>query len=79
MATFLSSQDVGSLLNMRDYIETIENAYLQVGRGGVTMLPRINVDSSLVRGFLKILPGSLSKLGVTGIHIYSMGGNGTSQ
>jgi ornithine cyclodeaminase/alanine dehydrogenase-like protein (mu-crystallin family) len=64
---------------MENYIETVENAYLQMGQGEVTMLPRINVDSSRIRGFLKILPASLSKLGVTGIHIYSVGENGTFQ
>jgi len=79
MTTFLSSQEIDSLFSMKNYIETIENAYLQMGQGEVTMLPRINVDSSTIRGFLKILPASLSRLGVAGIHVYSVGEPGTFQ
>jgi alanine dehydrogenase len=77
VATFLSSQDVGSLLNMKDYIETIEESYQQMGQGEATMLSRINVDSFRKPGYLKILPASFSKWGVAGIHIYTneRGGN----
>ena len=79
MTTFLSSQEVDSLFSMKDYIETIEDAYQRMGQGEATMLPRINVDSSEVQGFLKILPASFSKWGVAGVHIYSVGENGTFQ
>lgn len=76
MTIFLSSQEIGSLLTIKDYIETIESAYRQMGQGNTTMLPRINVDSSQVPKFLKILPASLTESGIAGIHVYSSGGDG---
>ena len=79
MTTFLSSQAVGSLLNMKDYIEAIEEAYQQMGLGEATMLPRINIDSFQKPGFVKILPASFSKWGVAGIHIYTMTRGGSFQ
>ncbi len=62
---------------MKDYIETIENAYQQMGQGGTTMLPRIKLDTSRKPGFLKILPASFSELEVAGIHAYTVSGIGT--
>lgn len=79
MTTFLSSQEAGSLLNMNDYIETIEEAYQQMGQGKATMLPRINVDSFQKPGFLKILSASFSKWEVAGTHIYTMTRGGSFQ
>jgi len=61
---------------MKEYIKTIESAYRQMGEEEAIMFPRINVDSSEVPGFLKILPTFLSELGVVGIHAYSVGGCG---
>jgi ornithine cyclodeaminase/alanine dehydrogenase-like protein (mu-crystallin family) len=77
MTISLSSQEISSLFTMKDYIETIESAYQQMGRGEAIMLPRINVDSSQVPGFLKILPASLSELGVAGIHAYTVEAGGS--
>jgi len=77
MALFLSSKDVSALLGMKDYIESIENAYRQMGQGSTTDLPRINLNSSRIPGFLKILPASLSEWGVAGIHAYSVSGGGS--
>ena len=77
MVLFLSSQEVAPLLSMKDYIETIESAYKQMGQGGTTMLPRIKLDTSRKPGFLKILPASFSDLGVAGVHAYSVSGVGT--
>ncbi|MDP2906320.1 MAG: ornithine cyclodeaminase family protein, partial [Nanoarchaeota archaeon] len=74
---FLSSQEIEPLLSMKDYIETIESAYQQMGQGGTTMLPRIKLDTSRKPGFLKILPASFSELEVAGIHAYTVSGIGT--
>ena len=77
MVHFLSSQEIDPLLSMKDYIETIESAYQQMGQGGTTMLPRIKLDTSRKPGFLKILPASFSELAVAGIHAYTVSGIGT--
>jgi len=77
MVLFLSSQEIEPLLSMKDYIETIESAYQQMGQGGTTMLPRIKLDTSRKPGFLKILPASFSELEVAGIHAYTVSGIGT--
>ncbi|MFB3884936.1 MAG: ornithine cyclodeaminase family protein [Thermodesulfobacteriota bacterium] len=74
---FLSSQEIGSLLGMRDYIEIIEDAYREVGGGNATVLPRIKLDTLSKPGFLKILPASFSGMEVAGIHAYSVSGIGT--
>jgi alanine dehydrogenase len=76
MAVFLTSRDVGLLLSVRDYIEILEQAYDQLGKGESSMLPRIKLDASQRTGFLKILPAALSGAGVAGIHAYTGGGRG---
>jgi len=73
MAIFITSQDVSNLLEIEDYIFTMEMAYAQLGKGGSNMLPRIKVDSGQRPGFMKILPASLSESGVAGIHVYTGG------
>ncbi len=76
MAVFITSQEAGQLLSIRDYIQIIDQAYRQLGRGGSNMLPRIKLDAAQRSGFLKILPASLSEAGVAGIHAYTGGGKG---
>lgn len=76
MAVFLTSNDVALLLEMDDYIEAMERAYDQLGRGESNMLPRIKVNAGERAGFMKILPASLSETGMAGIHVYTGGGRG---
>lgn len=76
MAVFLTSREVGLLLGVRDYIEILEQAYDQLGKGESSMLPRIKLDASQRKGFLKILPAALSGAGMAGIHAYTGGGRG---
>lgn len=77
MAIFLSSQDISSLISMKDCIETIEKAYLQAGEGQTTMLPRVTLDTPRVPRFLKMLPASFAGWEAAGIHIYTVSGSGT--
>ena len=77
MAVFLNSQDAASLLDLDDYIEAVESAYRQHGRGDATMLPRVRLDAKGVPGFLKMLPAALGEPGVAGVHVYSVSGVGT--
>jgi alanine dehydrogenase len=74
MALFLTSQDVGMLLGIADYVDVLECAYRDLGKGLSNMLPRIKVDAAQRSGFLKILPAALSEAGVAGIHAYTGGG-----
>ncbi len=67
MTIFLSSREVMSLFSMKELIDVIENAYQQMGRGKTTMLPRISLDTLQARRFLRIVPASLSEMGVVGI------------
>lgn len=76
MALFLTSHDVALLLGIGDYVDVLERAYKDLGRGVSNMLPRIKVDAAQRSGFLKILPAALSEAGVAGIHAYTGGGQG---
>ena len=76
MALFLTSHDVALLLGIEDYVDVLERAYLDLGRGVSSMLPRIKVDAAQRSGFLKILPAALSEAGIAGIHAYTGGGKG---
>jgi len=76
MALFLTSHDVGRLLGIGEYVDVLERAYLDLGKGVSNMLPRIKVDAAQRSGFLKILPAALSEAGVAGIHAYTGGGKG---
>ena len=76
MALFLTSHDVDGLLGIGDYVDVLEKAYRDLGRGVSNMLPRIKVDAAQRSGFLKILPAALSEAGVAGIHAYTGGGQG---
>ncbi len=77
MAIFLSSREVMSLLSMKDLIEIIENAYRQMGNGETTMLPRVSLDTIQSRRFLRIVPASLSAMGVAGIKASTPSGKGS--
>lgn len=77
MAIFLSSREVMSLFSMKDLIDVIENAYHQMGKGKTTMLPRVSLDTIQSRRFLRIVPASLSEMGVAGIKASSPSGKGS--
>ncbi len=77
MAIFLSSREIMSLFSMKDLIEIIENAYRQMGNGETTMLPRMSLDTIQSRRFLRIVPASLSAMGIAGIKASSPSGKGS--
>src|SRR5512133_892297 len=74
MTLFLTSQDIGSLFQIDDYIQTVESAYRGIGEGNTMMASRIKVDSRQRKGFLKILPAALWADDIAGIHAYTGGG-----
>ncbi|MFB3887416.1 MAG: ornithine cyclodeaminase family protein [Thermodesulfobacteriota bacterium] len=77
MAIFLSSREVMSLLSMKELIEIVEDAYGQMGRGESTMLPRFSLDTLETRRFLRVVPASLSSMGVAGIKASAPSGKGS--
>ncbi len=77
MAIFLSSREVMSLFSMKDLIEIVESAYQQMGRGKTTSLPRVSLDTLEARRFLRIVPASLSEMGIAGVKASSPSGKGS--
>lgn len=74
MAIFLSNEDVQQLLTMRDYIDTVEHAYHELGMGRAWNNPRIHTYGEGQSGathFLKVFTGSVPSLGVTILRIDS--------
>jgi len=66
MAIFLSNEDVQQLLSMDDYIETVEQAYHELGMGRAWNNPRIHTYGQAQNGathFLKVFTGTVPALG----------------
>ncbi|MFM1815175.1 MAG: hypothetical protein RLZ98_1870 [Pseudomonadota bacterium] len=74
MALFLSNQDVDGLLTMGDYIETVEQAYHELGMGRAWNNPRIHSYGQAQDGathFLKVFTGTVPALGYAILRIDS--------
>jgi ornithine cyclodeaminase/alanine dehydrogenase-like protein (mu-crystallin family) len=73
MILFISSEDVKSLLDMQDFVESVEDSYWLLGQGAIQMLPRIYVDSENWSGFLKLMPANVGGLSVGSLLVYTSG------
>ena len=73
MILFINSEDVKSLLDMQDFVESVEDSYRLLGQGAIRMLPRIYVDSENRPGFLKLMPANVGSLNVGGLQVYTSG------
>ena len=74
MAIFLSNEDVQQLLTMDDYIETVEQAYHELGMGRAWNNPRIHTSGQAQNGsthFLKVFTGTVPALGYSILRIDS--------
>ena len=74
MALFLANQDVEQLLTMDDYIETVEQAYYELGMGRAWNNPRIHTYGQAKTGathFLKVFTGTVPALGYSILRIDS--------
>jgi len=74
MAIFLSNEDVAQLLTMDDYIETVEEAYHELGMGRAWNNPRIHTYGQAQDGathFLKVFTGTVPSLGYSILRIDS--------
>jgi ornithine cyclodeaminase/alanine dehydrogenase-like protein (mu-crystallin family) len=74
MAVFLANDDVQQLLNMDRYIETVEQAYFELGMGRAWNNPRIHTYGDAKSGathFLKVFTGTVSELGYSILRIDS--------
>ena len=74
MAIFLSNDDVQGLLNMEQYIETVEKAYAELVMGRAWNNPRIHTYGASNSGathFLKVFTGTVPALGYSILRIDS--------
>ena len=73
MILFITSEDVKSIFEMPDFVASVEESYLLLGRDAVQMLPRIYLDSKTRPGFLKLMPANVAGLNVGGLQVYTSG------
>jgi ornithine cyclodeaminase len=74
MAIFLGNEDVQQLLDMGQYIDTLEKAYFELGMGRAWNNPRIHTYGDSKSGathFLKVFTGTVSELGYSILRIDS--------
>jgi alanine dehydrogenase len=79
MVLLLTSQDVKSLFDVKEFVDAAEESYKLVGLGMAKMLPRIHLDSDQTPGFLKLQPCTSTSLKIGGVHVYTVGGLGADQ
>ena len=74
MAVFLANEDVEQLISMRDCIDSVEQAYRELGRGRAWNNPRIHTYGQTPDGathFLKVFTGTVPALGYSILRIDS--------
>lgn len=73
MAILLTSTDVKSLFEMKDFIEIVEECYKLMGLGLMKMLPRIHMDSKDTSNFLTFMPCTFYNQNTCGVFVYTRG------
>jgi ornithine cyclodeaminase/alanine dehydrogenase-like protein (mu-crystallin family) len=73
MVMLLTSEDIRRVFDVNDFVGAVEESYRLLGLGAIRMLPRINVDSEHLPGFLKLLPCNISSLNIGGVLVYTAG------
>jgi ornithine cyclodeaminase/alanine dehydrogenase-like protein (mu-crystallin family) len=74
MAIFLANEDVEQLISMRDCIDSVEQAYRELGMGRAWNNPRIHTYGQAPDGathFLKVFTGTVPALGYSILRIDS--------
>ena len=74
MALFLANEDVEQLISMRDCIDSVEQAYRELGMGRAWNNPRIHTYGQAPDGathFLKVFTGTVPALGYSILRIDS--------
>lgn len=74
MAIFLANQDVEQLISMRDCIDSVEQAYRELGMGRAWNNPRIHTYGQAPDGathFLKVFTGAVPALGYSILRVDS--------
>jgi ornithine cyclodeaminase/alanine dehydrogenase len=66
---FLSDQDVRDAIDMEDLVDSIEQALMVEYRGGVDIVPRVNLQ--VTNGFFRLMPAVIEDMDLMGFKAFS--------
>ena len=70
--TFLSMDDVKSLVSMKDIIEVVDEAFREKARGMVQMPPKVYIFFNEYRGDFRVMPAYIPSLKAAGVKVVNV-------
>ncbi|MEM3677985.1 MAG: alanine dehydrogenase [Candidatus Bathyarchaeia archaeon] len=76
---FLNQEEVAGLLNMKDTLKAVEDAFREKGRGNVQMPPKVYLYYEKHGGDLRVMPSYMERVEKSGVKIVNVHPNNPSK